>query len=347
MKIRRRDCAFLLVILAIISVLAGCDVYRKIQNGKIPNYEVGNHAGAEACRECHQEQYEEWSNNSAHATATVNRPFLDFKAKFTSVIAFDAMMGEEMCYACHGSKAVDEGVNCETCHGLAFPDDEDFEKTHEVKYEPGMEEMRREDFCANCHTMSNPISDDPILSLYSEWETSSAKQNGLTCQGCHMKPRESGEAYHGFDSVSRNVGIYDDLLEVNKIAMEFPRFGLTVVNRVSGHAIPAAGPSRILVMELSFRDAKGAEVYKIDETFGKYFDLMPMFGIMPYRLKENTQLQSDEVRPITIELPTGLQGRISEVLITMRFYDVSDDHQGNIEKAHTISKPFFEKRVVL
>ncbi len=86
----------ILGILAILPALAACDVYSKIQNGKIPKYEVGNHAGAEACRECHEKQYEEWSNNSAHATATVNRPFLDFKAKFTDVAAFDAMMGEEM-----------------------------------------------------------------------------------------------------------------------------------------------------------------------------------------------------------------------------------------------------------
>lgn len=347
MKTRRRDVSFWLMMLAIIPALSACDIYGKIQKGKIPNYEVGIQAGAEACRECHEQQYEEWSDHSAHATATVNRPFLDFKAKFTDVAAFDAMMGEEMCYACHGSKAVNEGVNCETCHGLALPDDEDFEKTHEVKYEPGMETMRREDFCANCHSMSNPITDDPILSLYSEWEASSAKQDGLTCQGCHMKPRESEEAYHGFDSLSRNVEIYDEILEVLNITMEFPRFELTLVNRVSGHAIPASGPSRILVMELSFLDAKGNEVHKINETFGKYYDLMPVFGIMPYRLKDNTQLQSDEVRSITTELPTRLQGTISEVRIFIRFYDVSDDHQGDIEKAHTISKPFLEKRVVL
>ncbi len=347
MKTQRCRYPILLVILAIMPTLTACDVYRKIQDGKIPNYEVGKHAGADACRECHEAQYEEWSERSAHAIATVNHPFLDFKAKFTNVFAFNAMMGEEMCYACHGSKIVDEGVNCETCHGIALSNDEDFEKTHETRYKPGLEKMRQEDFCRSCHSMSNPITGDLILSLYSEWESSSAGKKGITCQACHMRPRESSEAYHGFDSLSRNVEIYNDILEIKNITMEFPEFELTVVNRVSGHAIPASGPSRIMVMEISFRDAKGAEVYKIDQTFGKYFDLMPVFGVMPYRLKENTQLQSDEARLVKITLPASLQGKISELVIVMRFYDVSDDHQGDINKAHTISKPFLEKMVSL
>jgi hypothetical protein len=347
MKFQRCKYAILLVILVIIPTLTACDVYRKIQDGKIPNYEVGIQAGANACRECHESQYEEWSEKSAHATATVNRPFLDFKAKFTSVFAFDAMMGEEMCYACHGSKVVNEGVNCETCHGIALPNDEDFEKTHETKYKPGLKKIRQADFCRYCHSMSNPVTGDLILSLYSEWERSSAGGKGITCQACHMKPRESGEAYHGFDSLSRNVEIYNDILEISDISIQFPEFELTVVNQVSGHAIPASGPSRIMVMEISFRDAKGSEVYKSDQTFGKYYDLMPVFGVMPYRLKENTQLQSDEARLVKITLPSKLQGKISELMIVMRFYDVSDDHQGDINKAHTISKPFFEKRVIL
>ncbi len=347
MRIQHCKYAILLVMLAIIPALTACNVYREIQDGKIPNYEVGTQAGADACRECHEDQYDEWSIKSAHAIATVNRPFLDFKTKFTNVFAFNAMMGEEMCYACHGSKLVNEGVNCETCHGIALPNDEDFEKTHEIKYKPGLEKMRQADFCADCHNMNNPITGDLILSLSSEWERSNAGKNGITCQACHMKPRESDEAYHGFDSLSRNVEIYNDILEINDITMKFPEFEFTIVNKVSGHAIPASGPSRIMVMEISFRNAKGSEVYKVDHTFGKYFDLMPVFGIMPYKLKENTQLQSDEVRLVKITLPSSLQGKISELMIVMRFYDVSDDHQGDINKAHTISKPFFKKRIVL
>lgn len=342
-----RHAGFLLLLLLVVPLMNACDIYRDIQNGKIPNYEVGQQAQAKACQECHEEIYEEWSNNSAHALATENKPFLDFKEKFTDVSMYNAMMGEEMCYACHGSKAINEGVNCETCHGLALTDDEEFEKTHEVKYEPGMEKMRNRDFCANCHTMESPFTGDLILSLYNEWENSKSGKDGVTCQECHMKPRDNEEAYHGFDSLSRNVEIYRDILELRDIELEFPQLNLTVVNKVSGHAIPASGPSRIMVMELFFRDTQGSEIHKLEETFGKYYDLMPVFGIMPYKLIRNTQLQSDEIRQINFTLPAKLRGNIAELRITMRFYDVSDDFQGDIKKAHTISNPFFIRVVDL
>ena len=341
------NAGFLLLMLVVVPLIGACDIYRDIQNGKIQNYEVGQQAQAKACKECHEEIYEEWSNNSAHAIATVNKPFLDFKEKFTDVSMYDAMMGEGMCYACHGSKAVNEGVNCETCHGLALADDEEFEKTHEVKYGPGMEKMRNRDFCAKCHTMKSPFTGDLILSLYDEWENSKSGKDGVTCQECHMKPRDHEEAYHGFDSLSRNVGIYREILEIRDIQLEFPQLNLTVVNKVSGHAIPASGPSRIMVMELFFRDAQGSEIYQGEETFGKYYDLMPVLGIMPYALIRNTQLQSDEIRKINFTLPAKLRGNIAEVRIIMRFYDVSDDFQGDIKKAHTISKPFLIRVVDL
>ena len=92
-----RHAGLLLLLLVVVPFIDACDIYRDIQNGKIPNYEVGQQAQAKACQECHEEIYEEWSNNSAHAIATVTKPFLDFKEKFTDVSMYNAMMGEEMC----------------------------------------------------------------------------------------------------------------------------------------------------------------------------------------------------------------------------------------------------------
>jgi hypothetical protein len=70
---------------------------------------------------------------------------------------------------------------------------------------------------------------------------------------------------------------------------------------------------------------------------------MPLAGLMTNKLKENTQLQSDEVRPLEFKLPSSLEGKISKAVFLLRFYDVSDDHQGDIKKAHRISEPFFEE----
>ena len=321
-------------------------IYNEMQVGKIPHYEIGEHLGAEKCGECHEEIYNQWSQNSAHALATTNKPFLNFKDKFTGNFVFNAMMGESMCYACHGSKEVNEGVNCETCHGTVIPG-VSIEETHDKKYGSGRARMKSPEFCAGCHTMNSPFSGDPILSLYLEWQESEAAQRGITCQGCHMQARGSDELYHGFDSVSRNTDIYSDDLSLHDIMLDFPRLSLTIKNHVSGHAIPAVGPSRILVLEISLMDSEGVEAYNILHTFGKYYELMPLMGIMPNKLIENSQLQSSEPRTLSFTLPSSTKDKISKALFTLRFYDVSDDHQGDITKAHWISEPFLKEEVNL
>ncbi len=311
-------------------------IYKDMQVGKIPRYEVGEQKGAQFCATCHQEIYDRWSQNSRHALATVSEGFLDFKDKFTDIFMYDAMMGDEMCYACHGSKEVNEGVNCETCHGTVLPNVSIVE-THERKFTPGHEDLEKPDFCAKCHTMKSPLSGDYFISLYSEWQESEAAANGITCQGCHMEPRESELHYHGFDTVSRNVEIYRDDLIFKDIKLDFPQFRLAIENRVMGHAIPASGPSKVLALEISFLDVEGTEIYNIVETFAKKFELMPVTGLMPDKLIENTQLQSGEVRPLSFTLPASLEGQISQAVLTLRFYEVSDEHQGDITQAHWVS----------
>ena len=70
---------------------------------------------------------------------------------------------------------------------------------------------------------------------------------------------------------------------------------------------------------------------------------MPVFGRMPNELVENTQLQSGKVRPLSFTLPDSLEGHISKAVPTLRFYEVSDEHQGDIEEARWISEPDSEQ----
>ncbi len=346
----KKRLVFITLLIVVLAVIFGVGykkiqpMYKDIQAGKKPHYEVGEHQGAEFCGGCHQEIYHQWSKNSAHAVATKNKPFLNFKDKFTNIYAYNLMMGESMCYACHGSKEVNEGVNCETCHGLLIPNTS-IEETHEKKYKPGRERLRRPEFCSGCHTMASLLTGDLILSLYSEWQGSEAARKGITCQGCHMEPRGGEFHYHGFDSVSHNVGIYRDDIILKDIKLDFPQFSLMIVNRVIGHAIPAVGPSRVLALEISLLNSDGVEAYKIIKTFAKYYELMPFMGLMPNKLIENTQLQSGEARPLSFTLPSSLKDQISRAVLTLRFYDVSDDHQGDIKKAHWVSKPILEKEI--
>lgn len=334
------------LIVAAYSTVTFISMFKDIQKGKIPNYEAGEHRRSAACIQCHKEIYDQWQKNSAHATATTSPSFHSFKRKFLNVTMFKLMMGEDMCYACHGSKEVNEGVNCETCHGI-MPQDWSFQETHEKKFKPGRESLKKQDFCPQCHVMKNAMSGEFLMTIYEEWKTSEPAEKGITCQGCHMKPRDSEVLYHGFDSASHDVGIYRDDLILKDIKLDFPKFSLVIENRVTGHAIPATGPSRTLGLEILFLDKEGEEIYKIVETFQKKFTLMPVVGLMPFTLIENTQLQSGEARPLSYKLPSSIRGQVSKAVLTLRFYDVSDEHQGDITKAHWISDPILEEKVSL
>jgi hypothetical protein len=136
-------------------------------------------------------------------------------------------------------------------------------------------------------------------------------------------------------------------VSIKNIILDFPQFSLDIENHVIGHAIPATGPSRILVLEVSLQDLKGREVHKIIQTFGKKYELMPVIGLMPFKLVENTQLQSGESRQLRFTLPSSLEGQINNAIFSMSFYDVSDEHQGDITKAHWISDPILEQEVNL
>jgi hypothetical protein len=182
--------------------------------------------------------------------------------------------------------------------------------------------------------------------LFSEWQTSEAGRKGITCQGCHMEPRENGVSYHGFDSLSRlNGGLYKDDLILKDIRYDFPRFSLMIENRVTGHAVPAAGPSRFLVLDISFLNEEGEEIHRIVEKFGKYVKMIPIAGLLPNNLIENTQLQSGETRVLWYKLPSDLEGQIGSVLFTLRFYDIADEHQGDLKMAHWISELVVNKAV--
>jgi hypothetical protein len=341
---RRRQVFFVLPVLFMLTAayaVTSSDMYKDFQTMKKPRYETGKHVGAQFCAGCHREIYEAWSQNSAHAEATTNERFLDFKDKFTDNLMLNTMMGEEMCYACHGSKEVDEGVNCETCHGT-MDLKLGINETHEKKFKPIREKLGKPDFCARCHELP------PFMTPFSDWQKSDASAEDVTCQGCHMRPRESELPYHGFDSISRtqDAGIYRNDLEIKDVKLDFPRFSLAVENRIRAHSVPAGGPNRILVLEISLLDREGKEIHKIVETFGKYFELMPVIGLMPDRLIEDTQLQGGETRPLNYSLPLSIEGQIDSAMLTLRFYDISDEHQGDLNKAHWISDPILKEEVL-
>ena len=320
-------------------------LYDEMQALKKPRYELGEHKGAEFCANCHQEIYDQWAKSSRHVTATTTQSFHDYKDKFTNNFLLNAVMGEDMCYACHGSKKVNKGVDCEACHGIANSNVPIME-THAKKFKPDREKLKKSKFCGDCHEIKNPLSGDFIISTYHDWQTSEAAENGMTCQACHMKPRKGKTSYHGFDAMIRNPEIYNGDISINDVKLQFPNLNLVIENHILGHGIPPVGPSRVLGLEIIFKDHKGNEFHKTIHTFSKKFSLMPIAGIMPYKLIKDTQLRSGEKRSLSYNLPAELlKENIAGVELSLRFYDVSDEHQGDIAKAHWVSSPILTKEV--
>lgn len=195
-----------------------------------PRYEVGEYAGAETCRNCHEEIYDQWAKNSSHAVATTRETFHGFKEVLNNNRILSRMMDEDMCYACHGDKELNEGISCEICHGPVLSGGS-IEETHEMKYKPRRMEMKSADFCESCHTQET-MAGDEIFTVFSELKESEAGRKGVTCQGCHMKQRDGKEAYHGFDALVRlNSKLYQDVLVVKNVKYDFPQFSLEIENR--------------------------------------------------------------------------------------------------------------------
>lgn len=302
-------------------------------------YEVGEHEGAAYCGSCHQEIYADWLARSRHAVSTTAESVRDVMANLQEHRILDFMLGgEDMCYACHGPEVPGEGVNCETCHGPALPD-EPIMVTHEKKYAVGMEALRRDDFCAECHEIPG------FVTPYSDWQTSEAAAAGITCQACHMKATEAGRAYHGFDSFVMNEEIYDADVSLDGIRFEFPTLSLRISNHITAHSIPAGGPTRILALELSFMDASGAELHADIETFAKYHSLVPILGFWPAKVIADTQLKTGESRALSFFVPPELEGRIASIRLTLRFYEVADEHEGKLEHAYYVSDPILTEVV--
>lgn len=330
-----------LVAAAALAAVAAAPMVAELQDIKTLRYEAGAHMGAAYCDECHVSQYEQWSTKSRHALATASHGFNVFKEKLENNFLLNLMMGEAACYSCHGPKTVDEGVSCETCHGPAIvggTPEETWEESHSKRYTPGMTAMREAAFCGGCHQITE------MFTTYSEWQASEAAKKGMTCQSCHMEPREEGGgAYHGFDTAYLDVGIYEGDLELTDVRLDFPQLFVTVVNRVEGHALPAVGPSTVMTLEIDFYDRQGNQVHTAIEEFAKYFSLMA--GLMPQKMLRNTQLQSGEARELQFTLPGELENRVGSALFTMRFYEISDEFQGALDKAHWVSSPILEFEV--
>lgn len=326
-------------LLVCIAIFSGhCTMISDMNRMKKPRYELGQKSGPQACKECHETIYNQWKNNSRHAIAKSAASYKDFLHKFKNNFLLNSMMGAQMCNSCHGPS--EDGVDCETCHGNTSPDKEVMQ-THKEKYSLNIKHMKDKTFCANCHSIKNPMSGDFMVNTHNDWANSPAAKSGKTCQSCHMHQRNysSGDhtvhlaqAYHGFDSAIRLPGLYKEKLSVKVLQASSSKIILQITNHISGHPVPAGGPTRVLALQVLCYDAGENLLYTKVQKFHKTFSLMG--GLMPDKLLEDNRLGPLETRKINFYPPVEIRQNISKIVITLNLYEVSDEHMGELTKAH-------------
>jgi hypothetical protein len=224
--------------------------------------------------------------------------------------------GEEvsrLCLQCHApfaainadwelkEKLTWEGVNCDICHSITSvdhsgPNPKMLYDVGDVKRGPirdaesGAHEVAYSDLhthssvCAGCHEFTN--SDGiPIMSTFSEWQSSTAAREGKHCQTCHMGATEGDIVDPRITRVAHaEVNLHevpgghsiDQLNKALRVRSDFARDGdslavvVQLMNKGAGHCVPTGMPGRRVILELQVRPY-GREVSTETRIFGRTF----------------------------------------------------------------------------
>lgn len=207
---------------------------------------VGDFASAETCAGCHPDHTTEWKR-SVHASAMVDPVFRGLVE--VRQADFDGAQ-DPFCTQCHsaiGTRALDiapgfswddlddvtlEGVTCEACHKV-----DAVVRTHNAGHtldpdgpmrgpildpiesgyhtSEGSDLLSTSEFCGSCHDVFE-VSGLPLERPYAEWTTSPGRNDGMTCQTCHMDTRTGPAAVGGPDRTLHDhsfVGVDVPLLD--------------------------------------------------------------------------------------------------------------------------------------
>ncbi|RME21274.1 MAG: hypothetical protein D6798_18585 [Deltaproteobacteria bacterium] len=191
-----------------------------------PTLDPDSFTSAAECADCHPDHYAQWSR-SMHAYAMVDPVYQALVGIRQADL--DGTQ-DQFCTQCHSaigtrggeivpgfsfedlSPIVMEGITCEACHKVARidrvynsghvldpegpirgpltdPEPSSFHNAAGMEYSDIFESA---EFCGACHDVVE-ISGLPLERPYEEWTTSPGRDEGQTCQTCHM-PESSGYA---------------------------------------------------------------------------------------------------------------------------------------------------------
>ena len=254
-------------------------------------------APAQACAECHNDQFDGWQN-SGHARSATS-PL--YRARVKVVAQNTQAEIAPFCAGCHtpigllsgqvrtrwswfGQEsypldgAAQSGVQCSVCHAIsALTGGADggyvvdaarlgFTGVTTATANTHATALRNElyatpEFCAACHEATSPVSGLPVMTTYSEWQASRFNSGDpattVTCQGCHFADGRHGELRP------------EDLLAAATVDLSLAADGddaiavtVTVVNTGAGHDLPTGATElQQLWLEVTATDGNGRQIF--------------------------------------------------------------------------------------
>lgn len=308
-------------------------------------------SSAEMCGRCHRDILRAWKT-SLHAQALEDPLFLDALDLATDSFGAKARAA---CLGCHAptvpysgdSKLVEkvswEGVTCDFCHSLKavavttgtprLVVQFDGVKTGPLKdvasgaHGVAFSEVHTTSLvCAGCHEYRNALG-FPVLTTYSEWQSTSYAGQQKQCQSCHMYAtqarvvdpkvkRVEGATVnlhqmpggHSIDQLNKAVGARVTLAREGDTL----QVSVEVSNRGAGHMVPTGSPLRRLHLELQVSSSDGKSyreerVYarKVANIRGREIQREHQVFVEAAKVMADTRLKPQERRTESFRFPVA------------------------------------------
>jgi hypothetical protein len=314
---------FVSLVFIMLSFVAGCDTYQRIQELKTPRFQAGPESfkGAKSCKECHEEIYLQWEN-SRHGKATDK--WFHESVDAMSYFPTEMVMGKGMCFACHGPEALDEGVSCEVCHGISEGDD--IEKMHEEKFSIGLATLRQSEFCGKCHSNIDPLTEHILDGALFEWQESPAAKENIQCANCHMSNENKEMAFHGFDGK-----YFETSLKLHKVDMNDNELSVVLENTNTAHSLPTGNASNVYLLSATILDENNEEIAHFSKEIKKKYAMSFRF---PSELITDKTLKAGEIREITFSMSDIDKKQIRSINVNVSHLEVDLNDDGKIQKIH-------------
>jgi hypothetical protein len=285
---------------------------------------------AESCKECHEEIWREWSEDT-HSQAWVGELYTKQSLNHT----------DTSCFSCHAPRPILEtgldspaearqdfreaGITCLSCHQrgqhvvtAGHPGEAPCGPVHDPAFPADRPDMREAtiNFCGVCHNLHG---------THLEFMGSKYYRDGMTCLTCHMAEEVVSPVYKGGPpkphKSHRFPGAHSKEMLQKAMTISAERQGdrivARVINRGAGHKIPTDARHRAIRLKIAFLDAYGQPVPVVDPMTGgpereATLDLIRLFYRQeqrePTQIDPEGTLGKENWRESSIAIPEAAKG---------------------------------------